>query len=114
MPNVKIEYIGDGKIKVKNGERTTVVDLNECNVTMDDLRRVQLAVYVMCGGGILGLFAAQQPKYFYIDQRVGKLPYRRRDIYNAVELLKAMADVLGLDPNDLPKVETKFFGWLNL
>ena len=62
----------------------------------------QAVVYVMCGGGMLGHFAAEQPADFYIDDRVGKLPYPKKQIYQAVETLGTLAKANGLDPHHLP------------
>lgn len=62
----------------------------------------QVVVYVMCGGDMLGNFAAEQPADFYIDDRVGKLPYSRKDITQAVNVLVAIAEAHGLDPHHLP------------
>ena len=67
-----------------------------------ELPLLQTCVYTMCGGGMLGRFAATQPADFYIDDRVGKLPYSQRDICQAVEVLKTLAEVWGYDPHDLP------------
>jgi len=63
---------------------------------------LQIAVYVMAGGGFLGRFAAEQPADFYIDDRCGRLPYGRKDIAQAVETLKTIAEAQGLDPHHLP------------
>ena len=62
----------------------------------------QVAVYVMCGGGFLGHFAAEQPADFYIDDRVGRLPFRRSEICYAVRTLAQIAKARGLNPHDLP------------
>ena len=62
----------------------------------------QVAVYVMCGGGFLGHFAAEQPADFYIDDRVGRLPFRRSEICYAVRTLAQIAKSRGLNPHDLP------------
>jgi hypothetical protein len=69
----------------------------------DSIPPLQTAVFVMAGGGYLGNFAAEQPGKFYIDDRVGKLPYTRKEIYQAVEVLKILAEENGLDPNHLPE-----------
>jgi hypothetical protein len=71
--------------------------------TEEDLKSLQIEVYVMCGGGLLGDFAMTQPADFYIGARIGKLPYRKRDIIQAVEVLKGMAIKLGKNPHDLPR-----------
>lgn len=62
----------------------------------------QILVFAMCGGGMLGRFATEQPADFYIDDRVGKLPYPKREIIQAVRVLVAIAEVEGLDPHKLP------------
>ncbi len=36
--------------------------------------------------------------------RVGKLPYSRKEIENMRQVLVAMAEIRGLDPNNLPKM----------
>jgi hypothetical protein len=71
--------------------------------TERDLETLQIEVYVMCGGGMLGHFAMTQPADFYIDSRVGRLPYKKKDIYQAVEMLKGLAIKLGKDPHNLPE-----------
>jgi hypothetical protein len=67
-----------------------------------DIGAHQVAVYVMCGGGMLGRFAAEQPADFYIDTRVGRLPYGSRAIEQAVEVLQVIAEAHGLDPHNMP------------
>lgn len=64
----------------------------------------QVAVYVMCGGGFLGSFAAEQPADFYIDDRMGKLPYKKDEIYQAVRTLVTIAEKSGLDPHSMPRM----------
>jgi hypothetical protein len=68
----------------------------------DSVPTMQIAIYVMCGGGLIGRFAAEQPADFYIDNRVGRLPYKKAEIYQAVETLKTIAEVNGFDPHHLP------------
>lgn len=68
----------------------------------ESIPAMQTAVNVMCGGGFLGRFAAEQPMDFYIDDRVGHLPYSREEIYQAVETLKTIAIANGMDPRRLP------------
>jgi len=65
---------------------------------------LQTVVYVMTGGGFLGRFAAEQPADFYIDDRVGRLPYRRKEIMQAVQVLAAIAEGRGLNPHKMPKM----------
>jgi hypothetical protein len=62
----------------------------------------QVALYVMCGGGFLGHFAAEQPADFYIDDRVGRLPYSRKEIIKAAGTLTTIAKAHGLNPHNLP------------
>ncbi len=71
---------------------------------VESIPPMQTAVYVMCGGGFLGRFAAEQPMDFYIDDRVGCLPYSREEIYQAVETLKTIAVANGMDLHRLPAV----------
>lgn len=68
---------------------------------MRELQDLQISIYTMCGGGFLGKSAASQPKDFYIDLRVGKLPYSKKAILQAVKVLSIYAEELGLDPNRL-------------
>lgn len=68
---------------------------------------MQVAVYVMCGGGFLGRMAAEQPADFYIDTRCGKLPYKAREIEQAVQVLVIAAGAHGLDPHEMPPM-TRF------
>jgi len=63
---------------------------------------LQVAVYTMCGGGRLGCFAAEQPADFYIDDRCGRLPYRRKEIMRATEVLATFAQAAGMDPRNMP------------
>ena len=65
------------------------------------MKQLQIAVHVMCGGGMLGRFAAEQPADFYIDDRVGRLPYTRQQIYQSVAVLKMYAEILGFNPHRL-------------
>ena len=68
----------------------------------NSIKAHQTAVFVMCGGGYLGEFAAEQPGSFYIDDRVSRLPYGKKAIYQAVETLCTIATANGLDPKHLP------------
>ena len=70
----------------------------------DTIERLQVAVFVMCGGGFLGRLAAEQPADFYIDDRVVRLPYLRREIEQAVSVLATLAVKAGLDPHNMPKM----------
>lgn len=69
----------------------------------DTIPTMQTAIYVMCGGGMLGRMAAEQPADFYIDDRVGRLPYPRREILQAVETLISIVQANGIDPHKMPE-----------
>lgn len=79
---------------------------------MENIRALQVAVYVMCGGGMIGKFAAEQPADFYIDQRVGRLNYPTRKIYQAVTVLRACAVAAGLDPRRMPPMPDFHSCWV--
>lgn len=70
----------------------------------DSIGAMQVAVYVMAGGGFLGRAAAEQPADFYIDSRVTRRPYPVADICRAVEVLATIAKANGLDPHNLPEM----------
>jgi hypothetical protein len=60
------------------------------------LKSLQIEVYVMCGGGLLGDFATTQPADFYIDvQELENYPIRKRDVMQAVEVLGGYGDKAG-------------------
>jgi len=72
---------------------------------LDCCRQLQLTVYVMCGGGMVGKFAAEQPADFYIDDRAATV-YPIETIYQSVKVLVLYAKTLGLDPHNLrPSLE---------
>ena len=102
----------EGAIRRKGHESNIIVDFAFDNLekkpTEETLKFQQVMIYVMCGGGMLGSFAMRQPADFYIDSRVGRLPYPQAEIYKAIEVLKAMADYLQKDPHKLE--EPEFFG----
>jgi hypothetical protein len=66
--------------------------------------RLQIAVYVMCGGGFLGRSAAEQPADFYLDDRVSRRPYKGAEILQAVKTLAAIAKASGMNPYHLPEM----------
>lgn len=68
------------------------------------IRDLQIVVYVMVGGGLLGRSAAEQPKGFYIDARIPKRPYPYKAVYQAVRVLARLAEINGMDPNKLPEM----------
>lgn len=94
-----------GRIKSLDGDSWLPVEwkLGEDGYTptIQDVKYLQVIVYTMCGGGMLGQFAAQQPKDFYIDMRVGRLPYNNKKIYHAVEVLKGISEYLDLKPEQM-------------
>ena len=55
--------------------------------TPELMRQTEVAIFTMIGGGFLGASAVNQPAEFYIDSRVGRLPYSKRAILQAVEIL---------------------------
>lgn len=69
----------------------------------DDIRYLQVAIFVAAGGGFIGRMFAEKPAVAYIDTRVGRLPYSRTEIENMRMTLVAMAEAKGLDPRHLPK-----------
>ena len=64
---------------------------------LKEMQQLQVAAYVMCGGGFLGRSIADQPDAFYIDARCGKLPYSVREIYNVRDTLIRYRVTLNLD-----------------
>ena len=83
---------------------TTQAIIDNAPAWADTIGNMQIAVYAMVGGGLLGRSAAEQPADFYIDGRVGKLPYTRRHIIGAVERLALIAQANGLNPHDMPSM----------
>jgi hypothetical protein len=69
-----------------------------------EMNSLRTAVHAMVGGGWLGSSAANQPNGFYIDDRVGKLPYSRRQILQAVEVLCIYMKVLKYTNETLPRL----------
>lgn len=68
---------------------------------IEAIQILQTVVCVMIGGGILGRLGAEQPAKFYIDDRVGRLPYPKKEIYQAMATLATFARAKGLDPQKL-------------
>ena len=60
------------------------------------MRAAETAIFRMCGGGLLGASAVDQPSSFYIDSRVGRLPYGRRAIEQAVGILARAREIAGI------------------
>lgn len=80
------------------------VSRSQVKIDRNSIGAHQVRVFYMAGGGFLGRFAAEQPFQFYIDDRVGDLPYTRKAIYRAVKELTARAEQQGLDPSRLPEM----------
>lgn len=73
--------------------------------TIESIPAMQVAVFVMCGGGMVGRSAAESPEGFYIDDRVTvRMPYSQKKIYKAVKTLAAIATANGLNPRKLPQM----------
>lgn len=70
----------------------------------DVIPHMQVAVYVMAGGGMLGRSAAEQPGSFYVDARVSRRPYSERKLFLATRILAAIAEANGLDPEHMPEM----------
>lgn len=64
------------------------------------LQAMQVAVYVMCGGGELGLLAATQPIGFWMDEENEITIYSAADVYAAVGMLAKAAKQEGHDVDD--------------
>jgi predicted Zn-dependent protease len=67
--------------------------------------RHQAVLYAMVGGNLIGAMYAEQPADAYVDDRVGRLPYTRREIEKARRVLVVLAQEAGLDPHDLPRLD---------
>lgn len=63
----------------------------------ESIPQQQVKVYIMCSGGMLGRFAAEQPGEFYIDDRVPFVPSRRKKIEKEVGHLVSLMEAKGLD-----------------
>lgn len=75
---------------------------------IERFNNTRMFVYVMCGGGLIGNFAVTDPWSFYIDDRVGRLPYSRKAIYQSVEVIKIMAELLGYKSGSMPYLDLNF------
>lgn len=67
---------------------------------------MQVAVFIMCGGGLIGISAAERPADFYIDGRVSskQLPYCKRKILQTVRTLIDIAEASDMNPHRLPQM----------
>lgn len=70
----------------------------------EEMQALRVAVYTMIGGGMIGNFAVNQPNDFYIDSRVGKRPYKNRDILQAVSVLALYFKVLKYTHANVPQM----------
>ena len=68
------------------------------------IETMQVAIYVAAGGGMIGRMYAEQPKSAYRDLRCGPPPYKMKDVENMQKTLIVMAEELGIDPDNLPKM----------
>jgi len=68
-------------------------------ITIAKFQAMQVAVYVMVGGGLIGRMYAEQPADAYIDTRAGRRPYRLDQIEAVRQCLIASCRALGLDPH---------------
>lgn len=93
-------------INLKIVEEKLREDLALCGeeAIVQELKNLQIAIYVMCGGGLLGKLAVEDPWNFYLDDRTAKLPYKRAEILQSIEVLKVYAKVLEEDINTMPPV----------
>lgn len=102
------DTLGAGRKPVPQGGMESF----ERPATPEGVGHLQVAVYVMCGGGFLGRSAAEQPAEFYIDTRCSRLPYPRRDIMQMVATLVEVATLAGMDPKRLPEMPDFHGGWV--
>ena len=68
-----------------------------------ELQVMQVAIYVMCGGGFTGGAAVRAPVQFYVDTRAsGTFPYSDADLMSAVTAYEIRARELGYNTNSMP------------
>ena len=79
------------------------------HMTLDKFKALQVAVYVMAGGGMIGRMYAEQPADAYTDTRAGRRPYRTDELESARQCMIASCHALGLDPHNVPPM-TNFPG----
>ena len=73
-------------------------------ITLEEFRTLQVAMYVMVGGGLLGQMYAESPADAYLDPRAGRRPYREDEIETVRQILLACCHALGLDPQHAPRM----------
>jgi len=71
------------------------------DMTPEKFQSLQVAVYVMAGGGLIGRMYAEQPADAYLDVRAGRRPYNEGEIETVRQVLLAGCHTLGLDPHNL-------------
>lgn len=94
------------------GKMDLKATLTEDYAKQFNVKELQLVVITMIRYPMLGSFAVRQPADFYIDTRVGSLPYPRKLIYRAVNILQFVAKAHGLDPHNLVFETNLPLGWL--
>jgi len=98
----------DDTMIAPNGQRVTW----HRDMTLENFQALQIAAYVMTGGGFLGKLYAEQPGYAYLDSRVGRLPYSKTEIENVRQVLVAACHALGFDPNNAPAMPHLPASWV--
>lgn len=63
----------------------------------ESIPQQQVKVYTLCSGGMLGMFAAEQPGEFYIDDRVPMRSSHKQKVYEEVKYLTSLMEAKGLD-----------------
>jgi len=86
------------------------IKINPANITQGtrdnpiEIKALQVAIYVMAGGGMIGRFAAEQPADYYHDTRTGQGAYSNRAVQQAVDVLARLAELNGLNPHKMARV----------
>jgi hypothetical protein len=73
--------------------------------------QLQHTIKVMLGGGFLASAGANQPADFYIDSRVGRLRYPKRNIIGTVRMLAELAKRAGINPHAIPDTGAIYADW---
>lgn len=98
---------GTWKLDLEQVEKNFRMDIKEKGgkaKLREEMQALRVSIYTMIGGGMIGELAVNRPNQFYIDARVGKLPYKNRSIHQAVDVLKLYVKVLGLTPDTMPRM----------
>lgn len=92
--------------------RVIEAHLTEETAKTFDIATMQASIYTMLEGGMLGDFAIRQPADFHIDDKVGRLPYPKKLIHRAVQILCFVAKAQGCDTHHLPDLTKRCpYGW---